>query len=159
MVELPDVELLEFDGELLSACGFTSEPHELRAVVDPDDRKSPTRQRECMPPRAAPDVEHPHPGRQPERVDQELDLLLGALGERVPQVGGPEEVGDAVEPVPLGDRRRDVSGHGVRVSGQVAAPWGRSRATTWPVASLRRTYGAGFNGRSTSGQAPILPKR
>ena len=41
------------------------------------------------------------PGLEPELVDQEVDLLRGALGERVPEVGGPEVVGHGLEPVGL----------------------------------------------------------
>ena len=67
--------------------------------VDADDLDAPPRQRERVPPGPAADVEHPHPRLEPERVDEEVDLLLGALGERVPQVGRPEELGDRVEPV------------------------------------------------------------
>ena len=39
------------------------------------------------------------PGLEPERVDQEADLLLGPLRERVAQVGRPEVVGQVLEPV------------------------------------------------------------
>ena len=39
------------------------------------------------------------PGLEPERVDEEVDLLLGALGERVAQVGRAEVVGERLEPV------------------------------------------------------------
>ena len=49
--------------------------------------------------RAAPDVEHPHARLEPERVDEEVDLLRGALGERVAEVRRAEVVGDRLEPV------------------------------------------------------------
>ena len=38
------------------------------------------------------------PRLEPERADEELDLLLRALRERVPQIRRPEELGDLVEP-------------------------------------------------------------
>ena len=43
---------------------------------------------------------------QPQRVDQEVDLLLRALRERIAQVGRPEEVRDRVEPAVLVAARR-----------------------------------------------------
>ena len=84
---------------------------ELGAVVDADHLEAPPGQRERVTAGSAPDVEHPHPRLQPERVDEEVDLLLRPLRERVAQVRGPEEVGDRVEPIPLGDRRRHVGAH------------------------------------------------
>ena len=48
---------------------------------------------------AAPDVEHPHAGLQVEGLHEEPDLLVGALGERVPQVGDAQVLGDGLEPV------------------------------------------------------------
>jgi len=49
--------------------------------------------------RTATDVEHALPRTQLEHVDEECDLLLGALGERVPEVSGADEVGQRLEPV------------------------------------------------------------
>ena len=48
---------------------------------------------------AASHVEHPHARFEAERLDQEPDLLLGALGEGVPQVGVAEVVREVLEPV------------------------------------------------------------
>ena len=44
--------------------------------------------------RTTPHVEYPHAGREREGGNQELDLLAGALRERVSQVRRPEVVGD-----------------------------------------------------------------
>jgi hypothetical protein len=52
-----------------------------------------------MTPRPAADVEHAHPRPKAQMLDQEIDLLWGALGERVPQVGRAEMVRDRLEPV------------------------------------------------------------
>ena len=49
---------------------------------------------------AAADVEDPGAGRQAEALDEEVDLLVGALGERVAEVGRAEVIGDVLEPVP-----------------------------------------------------------
>ena len=86
------------------------------------------RQRERMPARAAPDVEDPHPRLEAECLHEEVDLLGGALGERVLQVGRPEELGDRVEPGALGRLR------GLRHAGN----YDRGR----PVAVSRRPGGA-----------------
>src|SRR4051812_6003528 len=61
-------------------------------------------ERERMSPRAAADVEHPHPRCEPERVDEERDLLLGPLRERVLEIRRAEELGDRVEPRARGRR-------------------------------------------------------
>ena len=90
-------------------------------------------QRERVAPGPHPTSSTRIPGSQPERVDEELDLLLGALRERVPQVRRPEEVGDRVEPV---RRRRYAGARSPSASGTsparsaVTSPrpsWGRSR--------------------------------
>src|SRR4051794_32882700 len=47
----------------------------------------------------APDIEHPHARCERELTDEELDLLLGALGERVPQVRGAKVIGQRFKPV------------------------------------------------------------
>jgi hypothetical protein len=52
-----------------------------------------------MAPRPAADVEHATAFRQAERVKEKGNLLLGAFGERVPEIGAAEMVGDALEPV------------------------------------------------------------
>ena len=49
--------------------------------------------------RAAADVEHPLAGLEPERVDRNSTSFVGALGERVAQVGRAEVVGEGLEPV------------------------------------------------------------
>lgn len=55
-----------------------------------------------MPSRTTPHVQDPHPGLQAEQVDQELNLLGGAFGERVPQVRLAGVIGDRLE-LPAGD--------------------------------------------------------
>jgi len=45
------------------------------------------------------DVEHERTGLEPERADEEGGLLLGALGERVPQIGRADMVSEGLEPV------------------------------------------------------------
>ena len=45
---------------------------------------------------AAADVEDPGAGRQAEALDEEVDLLVGALGERVAEVGRAEVIGDVL---------------------------------------------------------------
>ncbi len=47
----------------------------------------------------ATDIEHPVAHRQAERVDEEIDLLLGALGERIPQVGRSKMLGNGFKPM------------------------------------------------------------
>ena len=61
------------------------------------------------------------PGRQVEHVDEEGDLVLGALGERVPQVGLAEVIGEGFEPV-VGPARR--------IGGRVGQVVGGSPAIT-----------------------------
>ena len=86
---------------------------EALADVDADDLDAPRGQRVGVAAGPAADVEHPHARLEPERVDEEADLLLGALRERVAQVGVAEVVGDRLEPVVV------VAGHG-RVVGHRA---------------------------------------
>ena len=76
---------------------------------------------------AAADVEHPHPRLEPEHVDEERDLLLGALRERVAQVGRPEVVGDRLEPVArrLGHPNPGVPTHS-HSGGNTCHSWPRS---------------------------------
>jgi hypothetical protein len=50
-------------------------------------------------PGPAADVEHPHPGLEAQRLDQELDLLLGPLREGVAEVRLPHVVGQRLEPM------------------------------------------------------------
>ena len=52
-----------------------------------------------VPAGAAPDVEHAHPGFEPEHRDDVIDLLARPLGERVPQVRRPEMLGHRLKPV------------------------------------------------------------
>ena len=97
----------------------------------------------------APDVEHPHPRLQPERVDEEVDLLLGPLGERVAQVGRAQVVGD-------GPR---TSGRGVghaRSWHPLGGPDGDRRACrlrAWTSPSPEAT------GRSRCASSACLPER
>ena len=95
------------------------------------------RQRERVAPGTAPDVEHPHPRFEPECADEEVDLLGRALGERVLQVGGPEELGDRVEPRAVGrlgelDTRANLRpGSPLGVAGRGGFP-GPGRASNGP---------------------------
>ena len=91
-------------GELVGGRGVAGERDELRRLWSTPTTSMPAPgQRERVTPRPAADVEHPHPRLERERVDEEVDLLLGPLGERVPQVRRPEELGDRVEPVRILD--------------------------------------------------------
>ena len=56
-------------------------------------------ERQRVPAGPAADVEHPHTGAQAEDVDEESDLLFGAIGEGVPEIGRTEMVGDSLEPM------------------------------------------------------------
>ena len=67
--------------------------------VDAVDRDAPPGQLVGVAAGTAADVEHPHARLEPEGVDEEVDLLLGALGEGVAEVGRAEVVGDRLEPV------------------------------------------------------------
>src|SRR5581483_11733113 len=67
--------------------------------VDADDDDVALGQCVGVPPRAAPHVEDAISRGQPERLDQEPDLLLRALGERVAQVRRPHVVGQRLEPM------------------------------------------------------------
>ena len=93
---------------------------------------SATGQRERVAPGTAPDVEHAHPRLERERVDEEVDLLLGAHRERVAQVRRPEVVGDRVEPVRVVDRAaRRSRERGYGVAGETEQLW-RGRVCEGP---------------------------
>src|SRR5690606_8453271 len=71
------------------------------ADVDAEHRDAAPGQRQGVPSRSAADIEHPHAQFQAEEVDQEADILLGAHGERVAEVGRSDVIGDVLEPVPI----------------------------------------------------------
>ena len=77
---------------------------ELLGDVDAHDLDAPTGEGVGVAPRSAADVEHVRAGMEPEGGDEELDLLLGAAGERVSEVGGPGVAGDGLEPVGIAAR-------------------------------------------------------
>ena len=69
------------------------------ADVDAVDHHSSPCQLVRVPARPAADVEHAVPGVQPQRLDDEVDLLRRALGERVPQVRRSQMLRDGLEPM------------------------------------------------------------
>ena len=103
--EVADVELLERRRR-----GPRPPPRRGRAATKSGEWSTPTTvdaapgERERVTPGPHPTSSTRMPRLEPERVDEELDLLLGALRERVAEVRRPEELGDRVEPV-LADRR------------------------------------------------------
>ena len=109
-------------------------------------------QRVGVAPGSAPDVEHPHAGLQPERLDEEADLLPGPLRERVAQVGVAQVIGDRLEPVVgVGGHRLRSCHAGRRRPGAAAHD---ARATYHPpVAGLCSV------GRLGDGRAPLRPLR
>ena len=90
-------------------------------------------ERERVPTRPAPHVEHPHPGLERERVDQEVDLLLVPLVNALRRYAGPRKSATASNQYGV----THVSAPLRRHSHAVAAPnrgatsrrpsWGRSR--------------------------------
>src|ERR671910_3783025 len=111
-----------------------SEIAEALADVDADHLDAASGQGVGVPPRPAADVEQPLPGPEPERPAEEADLLLGALGERVAQVGGAEVVGDRFEPV-VGPVGFGHSGDGPGRDDRGARSASISSATSSPAAS------------------------
>ena len=109
----PGVEAFEVGaGGCVGACELDESPADVDAV---DDDAAPG-QGVGVASRSAADVEHPHARFEPEDVDQEVDLLLGAAGEGVPEVGRTEVVGGGLEPV-IGFR-----GHGASMTPDPARP-------------------------------------
>src|SRR5207253_4323683 len=94
--ERPGVHALE---RCVGDAGVVGQVDERLADVDAVHRDPPLRQRVGMAAGTAPDVEDAHARLEPQRVDEEPDLLLGALGERVAQVRRPRVRGDVLEPV------------------------------------------------------------
>jgi hypothetical protein len=100
--QAPGIEALE-GGEGIDAGG---ELDEVVADVDAVHGDPPPGELVGVPAGTAPDVEHPHPRFEAQDVDQEPDLLGGALREGVAQVRRSGVGGDALEPVPVGHVRR-----------------------------------------------------
>lgn len=67
--------------------------------VDPDDLDAPATEGVGVAPGAASDVEEAGSRPEVEGADEEVDLLLGALGAGVPQVRPTQMVGEVLEPV------------------------------------------------------------
>ena len=103
--ELAHVEYFEPSRELLGGGGSAGELDEVGREVDAGDVDTAAGERERVAPGPAPDVEHPHPRLQTERADEELDLLLGALGESHYPAG-------TRRPVRLPEKPRDPLNHG-----------------------------------------------
>ena len=76
---------------------------EALADVDADHLDPPPGESVGVAPGSAADVEDPHARLQPQLVDEEPDLLLGAAGERVAEVGPPQVVRQRLEPVHVAD--------------------------------------------------------
>ena len=94
--------------------GGAGQLHELRRKIDAGHLDGAACEGEGVTPGPASDVEHPQPGPEPERVDEERHLLFGPLGERVPQICRSEEAGDGIEPGSGG--WIDDVGHAVRLA-------------------------------------------
>jgi hypothetical protein len=98
----PGVGPVELDevGDALAVGHLVGDLEEASADVHPHHRDLALGQGDGVTAGPAAHVEHRHAGLQVQNLDEEGDLLLGALGEGVAQVGGPEVVGDVLEPVP-----------------------------------------------------------
>ena len=98
-------------GRCARRCALGRDGDEPLRDVDADHLDPPRREREGVTARTTTDVEHALPRSQLEHVDEERDLLLGALRERVPQVRRTEMVGQRLEPVVgLGARQSVLTG-------------------------------------------------
>lgn len=116
LVELAHVGNAELHAQLFVVGGLTREVDELLGVVDTDDVHPAPSQREGVTSRSAAHVEHTRARTQSEPLEQERDLLLGSVRERVAEVRGPEEPRELVEPVVV--RRERHIGHRPRLRGQ-----------------------------------------
>src|SRR5205823_6050830 len=102
--ELADVADLEARREPVICGRISGQGDEVLRQVDAHDVEATAGKGERVAPRAAADVEHPLPRLEPERVDEERDLLLRALRERRYStsirrpVGLPEMPRNLVEP-------------------------------------------------------------
>jgi hypothetical protein len=77
----------------------STELHEAGTDVDAVHGDAERRERVCVASGPAADVEHPHARLEAQHLGQEADLLRGAAGERVPQVGATQVIGGGLEPV------------------------------------------------------------
>ena len=102
--------------------------------VDPQHLESPAGQLVGVPPGTAPDVEDPGTVVEIERLDEEVDLLHRAVGERVAEVSLTQVLGHLLEPV-AGTRRR-VS---VAISTHALASAQVSPVATSTASSTRRS--------------------
>ena len=111
--ELAHVEHLEASpASALGRRRVTGERDEVGRVVDADDVDARAGRARARGARARSRRRAPAARLEPERVDEEVDLLLGPLRERVAQVRRPEERRDRVEPRPSespGHRRATTS--------------------------------------------------
>src|SRR6266508_84831 len=143
-VEVPRVGSREGDAGWGVGGGEVDEP---LGDVDPHDGNPEPAQRVGVASRTAPDVEHPSRGVEAEFRDEEPNLLGRALRERIPQIRGPEMLGDGLEPM------RQVSPPNRRFGGESIG----ARLSAGTKASCRSTGKAGSIGRpkGAGGAAPL----
>ena len=99
--ELPHVQHLERRRQILGGRRLGGELDEVRREVDAVGRDAPPRQRERVPPRPAPDVEHLHPRFEPELATRKSISCSVPFVNEFPEVGRAQELRDLVEPRPV----------------------------------------------------------
>src|SRR5579859_21278 len=120
-------------------CAAPHQPEEVDADVDADHVDAERGEAPHVASRPAADVEHPHPRLEAEHVPEKRELLLGPLGERVPQIGAPRVRSDRLEePLPIAQSAPSGPGSHSAGSPKTGSPKaGSAAAEAVPLASAQ----------------------